>query len=153
MRAKSRLLRIEFESGAVDAVAKAGRVRAIGEDVPEVGFTARTANLGPPHEVRVVLNLFESVVPGGLVEARPAAARVIFGVGGEEWLSAADAVEHACTLLAVIGMREGALGAVLARDVILLGRQLALPLGLRLFDFGLGVVGRHGASAIREECI
>src|SRR5689334_20221614 len=52
------LRRLEVERRRVHAVAEAGRPRAVGEDVPEVGVAAAAEDLGPPHEeAAVVLGL------------------------------------------------------------------------------------------------
>ena len=48
-------LRVELQRAAVDAVAQAGRVRAVVEDVAEVGVAAAAVDLGALHEKAAVL--------------------------------------------------------------------------------------------------
>ena len=52
----------------------------------------------------------------GPVEARPAAAGLVFRIGGEQRLAAAHAGENPLALFIVERARASALGAVLARD-------------------------------------
>src|SRR5690606_39350538 len=61
--------------------------------------------------------------------------------GREERSSAADAMIHASALLAIVGMREGALSAVLASYVELFGSKLLAPLGFGFDDRGFGPGG------------
>src|SRR5215470_3389171 len=86
-------------------------------------------------------------------KARPARAGIELGVGRKQRRAAAHAVEHAFAFLAVERVRERAFGAVLARDVILLGRELSLPLivGLRNFQRAIGIHGGEPREAIIRE--
>src|SRR6185295_18671954 len=74
-----------------------------------------------------------------LVEARPAAARLVLRVGDEELGAAARTAVDAVGLRVVEHARPGALGALLAEHVVLLGRQLATPLLVSLLN-----LLRHG---------
>src|SRR4051794_10176554 len=80
-----------LESGGVDAIAQAGRVRAVGEHVAEVAAAAGTQHLGALHEEAAVGLLVDRLFGGGRRESGPAAARVVLGVGGEELRAAAGA--------------------------------------------------------------
>src|SRR5262245_21119696 len=133
---RSGLARLEFERGAVDAVTQAGGLpRPIGKDVAEVSFTAGAAHLRPGHEVGAVFVLADGGTGRRLVEARPARTGLELGGGGEQRLAAAHAAEGAGALFPIEWRGARRLGAVLAGDVVLLGGQLAAPLGIRLDDF------------------
>ena len=67
---------VEVERQAVHAVALAGGLRAVGEDVAEVRAAAPAAHLGADHAVGAVLDQLDGVGDLRLVEARPAAARL-----------------------------------------------------------------------------
>src|SRR6516164_1365072 len=70
-----------------------------------------------------------------LREARPARAGIEFRVRREEILAAADTGIDAGRLRVPIGAGEGAFRPLLARDVILLGRELRAPFRVALLDF------------------
>src|SRR3546814_823967 len=78
----------------------------------------------------VVLGLADGTLDR-LVEARPAGAGIEFRLGREQRLVAAGAVERALPLFPVERAAAGALRAVVAQHVILLGREALLPLGVR----------------------
>src|SRR5262249_27393716 len=89
-------------------------------------------------------------------EARPAGAGLELRVGGEEREVAADAVVRARGVVVPVLARERSLRALLGRDLVLLGRELGLPLRVGLRDaadlFIYGVL--HGGSfpgSLREE--
>src|SRR5690606_859105 len=69
-----------------------------------------------------------------LPEAGPPGAAVILGFRRIELLAAAGAGIDPCLVELVQGRTEGALGAVLAQDVILFGRQPLAPFLRRQFD-------------------
>ena len=71
------LRRLEFQRGAVHAVAQARGLRAVGEDVAEVSAAARAVDLGPLHQVSVVLARGHRA-GDRLEEARPAGAAFEF---------------------------------------------------------------------------
>src|ERR1700730_8964342 len=72
-------------------------------------------------------------------EARPASTGVELRVRGEERRPATNAAVASRALFIPIGTGERAFGAVLAGDVVLLGRELGAPLGLALRHLGLGL--------------
>ena len=78
--------RVELQRAGVDAVALAGRVRAVVEDVAQVAAAARADDLGAPHEEAVVGPGLDPVVGHRVPEARPPGAGVELGVGAEQLL-------------------------------------------------------------------
>src|SRR5262245_11279675 len=111
-----------------------------------MGIAGRAADFGPAHEPGAVVVLADRAFIDGCPETRPAGARIELGVGGKQRRSAADAAERPLALLVVERVRERPLGPVLARDVILLGRELASPFLVGLGDFRGGwrrVIGVH----------
>src|SRR5579885_3627280 len=121
---------LECQSRAVDAIARPGRLRAVGEDVAKMRLAFGAAHLGAAHEQGSVLVLAHRFPLRGRIEARPAGAGLVFRVGAEQRFAAADAAIHALPLLRVIRMAEGPLCAMLARHVVLLRRKLLPPLRL-----------------------
>src|SRR5690606_6044536 len=95
------------------------------------------SDLDAPHEELAVFVLGDGVRRDGLEEARPARTRIVLGIAGEERRTAVHAKIYAVPLFLVIRVGEGALGAVLAGDVKLLGREPLAPV-----DAGkIGLVG------------
>src|SRR5258708_17440105 len=72
-----------------------------------------------------------------LIKAGPAGATLEFRIGREQRLTARGAFERAGSLLVIQSAPAGALGAVLAQHVELLGRERLLPLGVSF---------RHGGN-------
>src|SRR5581483_326046 len=115
-----------------------GRLRAVIEDVAEVRAAAAALDLGADHAVARVLDLGDGVLVERLPEARPAGARLELGLGREERLPAADAAVGARVVVVPVSAGEGPLGALVARDLELLLRELRAPLGLGLDDLARG---------------
>src|SRR5216683_6357488 len=84
-------LGVELDRRRVDAVAKAGRVRAVVEDVTKVAAAVGAGDLGPDHEKASVLVFLDGGTLRRRVEARPAAVGVEFGLGLKELRAAAGA--------------------------------------------------------------
>ena len=81
-----------------------------------------------------------------VVEARPAGAALELLLRLEQRLPAARAGERAGALLVIERAASRPLGAVLAHDVVLLGRQQLAPLGVGMGDrIGLHI---HGFSPV-----
>ena len=110
---------LEAERRGVHAVAVAGGLRAVGEDVAEVGATGRAADLGADHEVRAVLDELDLGRVDGLPEARPPAAGVELHLGAEQRRVAHDAVVGAGVLGVPVLAAEGPLGARVLGDLVL----------------------------------
>ena len=94
------LFGVEVQRAAVDAVAQAGRVRAVVEDVAQVAAAALADDLGALHEEAVVGPGLDRLVVHRVEEARPAGAGVELGVRVEQLraaaLAAVDAVRRGC---------------------------------------------------------
>ena len=123
-----------FERGRVDAVAHPGRVRPVGEHVPEVAAARGAHHLGAHHPVARIGLLVDRILARRRVERRPAAARVVLRVGGEELRAAAGAAVGARLEDVVVLAGERRLGALLAQYAVCLGVELRAPLGLGLDD-------------------
>src|SRR5262245_41854257 len=115
-------LRLEIHRDAVDAVPQMGRRRAVGEDMAEVAAAAAAMDLGAPHAVAVVERFLDCT---GLwvVEARPAGAALELGLRHEQFLPAAGTRKRARALLIIERAASRRLGAMLAHDVELFGRE------------------------------
>src|SRR5262245_17551607 len=96
----------------------------------QVRAAALAVHLGALHEVTVVVLGLDVLRIGGRREARPAAAGVELGLGIEEHVTAAHAAIRAILVVVPVAAGEGALGPLLARDPVLLRRQLLTPLGI-----------------------
>src|SRR4051812_6962938 len=117
----------ELERHAVVAIALAGGLGAVVEDVALVALAARAVVFGArqdQQEVRLLLEAARDVVE----EARPAGAALELGVRLEERQVAARAHEGALALLAVERTRARPLGGFVAQRRVLLGREAFLPL-------------------------
>src|SRR5262245_5358576 len=130
----------ESERGRVDAVAQTGRARTIRKQMPEMRIRAGRAHFYSPHAVRGIAVLADVGRLEGTHEARPTRPRVEL-VGRREQGLARHHV-HVDSGLVVIPelVVEGRLGGAALRDLVLLGSESALELG----------VGRlaHGVSSI-----
>src|SRR5271154_31553 len=127
-RASSRL---EIGGEAVDAIAQMRRRRAILEDMAEMRTAARAMHLGARHAPAAVDGRRHRA-RHRIVEARPTGAAVELPGRFEQRLAAARAGKDAGALFIVERATAGALGAVLARDRILLGGEQRAPFGLRM---------------------
>src|SRR5262245_14895150 len=138
-------LRLEIHCHAVDAIAQVGGRRAVLEHVAEMAAAAAAMHLGAHHP--------EALVRCGLgrarhriVEARPASAALELGLRHEQGLIASGADEGTGALFVIERAAAGSFGAVLAHDVVLLGREQAAPLGVGAGDrVDLGV---HRSSSV-----
>src|SRR5882724_1148411 len=127
---------MKYQPETVDAVAQAGRLRSVVEDVTEMAAAAAAVNFGPHHAVGPVFGLADPVL-NRLIKARPSGAALILRLRGEQRQVAAGAGEGALAMLLEQRARPRALGAFLAQDFILLRRQLRAPLRVGLFDLEL----------------
>src|SRR3954447_12942725 len=142
--------RVEYQRKAVHAVAQAGRLRAVVEDVAEMAAAAATVDFGAQHAEGAVLGLADGVFQR-LVKTRPAGAALELGVGGKQRQVAAGAGEDALAMFFQQRARPRPLGALLAQNVVLLRRQLRAPFGVGLFDleFFRSLRRRHPQPAER----
>src|SRR5262249_29138417 len=83
-----------------------------------------------------------------LGEAGPAATRVVLHAGVEQLVAASGAAVGAGGLGVPVGAGEGPLGPLLAHDMVLLGGELRLPLGLGLLDLVLIAFGHGGVAPL-----
>src|SRR6516164_339274 len=111
----------------IHAIAQPGGLRAIVENVAEMAAAAAAMHLGAGHEEAAVGLRLDRLLDRRR-KARPSRSAVELGIGGEQRLAATGAVVDALAVFLVERARAGALGAVLAQNLILGGRQLALPL-------------------------
>src|SRR5712671_4128121 len=125
--------RMEDQRKAVHAVAQAGRLRPIVEDVTEMAAAAAAVNFSPRHPKGAVFRLADGVVER-LIKTRPAGAALEFRLRGEQRQVAAGAGEDALAMLLEQRARSRTLGALLAQDFILLRRQLRAPFRISLLD-------------------
>src|SRR5260221_13756423 len=96
------------------------RRRAVVEDMSQMAAAGRAMDLDALHPQAVVDRGFDAA-RDRFVEARPAGAALELPPGFEQRLAAAGAGELARPLFDQQGAASGALGPVLAHDVILLG--------------------------------
>src|SRR2546422_4435395 len=122
----------ELERRRVQAVAQAGRRRAVGKHVTEVAVTPSAADLGTDHPGTRVADGSDVVGIERLEEAGPARTRLELRLRPEERQAAQPARVRARFFLVQQGAAEGPLGAVVQQDPTLLrGQRLgeAGPLG------------------------
>src|SRR5947207_164443 len=144
--------RTEDQRKAVNAVAQAGRLRPVVEDVTEMAAATAAVNFGAQHSEGAVFGLADGVFER-LVKTRPAGAAFEFRLRGEQRQVAAGAGEDALAMLLEQRARTRTLGAVLTQDLILLRRQLRAPFGIGLFnlEFLAGVCRRSPQPAERSK--
>ena len=117
---------MKIERHAVHAVALAGRLGTIVENMAEMAAAAAAMNFGSCHEEAAVCLGFDRLVERR-PKARPSGAAVELGVRRKDGLTAAGAVIHPAAILLVERARSGAFGAVFPQHSILRRRQLAPP--------------------------
>src|SRR4051812_22015612 len=127
---------MKYQRKTVHAVAQAGRLRPIIEEVTEMAAAAAAVDFGTQHPKGAVFGLAERVLER-LIKTRPAGAALEFGVGGEQRQVAAGAGEGALAGLPQQRARPPPPGPVLAQDLVLLRRELRPPFRIGLFDLEL----------------
>src|ERR1700730_3507947 len=137
---------MEDQGKARHALARAGRLRSIVEDVADMAAAATAVNFGPQHPESAVFGLADGVIER-LVKTRPAGAALEFRLRREQRQVAAGAGEYALAVLLEQRARSWPLGALLAQNLILLRRQLRAPFRIGLVDLELlRGVGRRSAQ-------
>src|SRR5690606_38710842 len=139
------------------------RRRTIVEDVAEVAAAAAAQDLRAHGEEAPVLLFAHRFRRERGIEARPARAGIELRQRGEERLAATSAGVRALRLVVPVLAGERPLGALLAKDVELLGSEPLSPLGLAELDLldlhrnlPLGRAGRgrlDGRSARRARTV
>src|SRR5688500_2127448 len=107
---------MKHHAKAVDAVAQAGRLRSVVENMTEMSAAATAMHFGPQHPEGAVFGLAEGVFQR-LIKARPAGAALVFGLRGKQRQVAAGAGEDALALFLQQRARARAFGAVFAQDL------------------------------------
>src|SRR3972149_8530658 len=97
-------------------------------------------HFGAAHEETAVFLFSDVFGLQGRIKPRPAGAGIEFGVGTEKFRPTADTPVNALVLAVVILARERALGAFLARDLVLFRRQDFFPFRVVLVDLVFHVV-------------
>src|SRR4051794_40620567 len=118
---------MKIERHAVHAVALAGRLRTVVENVAEMAAAAAAMNFGARHEKTAVGVGFDRLVERRR-KARPSGATVELGVRREKRLTATGAVIDPGAVLLIEGARSGTFGAVLPQHPVLRRRELTPPL-------------------------
>src|SRR5690606_18657287 len=90
---------VEVYRRRIDAIAQPRRPRSIGKDVAEMALAPCAAHLGTNHAVAGIAMLGDHRRVGGGGEARPAAARIIFGSAFEQLDAAAGATIGAAVVV------------------------------------------------------
>src|SRR5487761_1151363 len=134
-----------LQGSRVDAVALSGGPGPVVEDVAEVAAAAPADDLGADHPMAGIGAQLHRLQVGGLVEARPAGARVELGVRSEELRAAAGAVVRARLMALPVPSAERRLGAPLAEDGVPPGAEPLPPFGIAQGN-GTGALG-HGRSS------
>ena len=88
------------------------------------------ARFDAAHAVRMIGIFLDRAVPNGLIEARPAAAGIEFGIGHKERIAATGAAIQSEAMLMQMRPGAGALGAMLAQDSVLLWCEAGLPINI-----------------------
>src|SRR5580658_7520937 len=104
-----------------------------------MGIALGAPGLGSHHAVFRIPMLGYAAAVDGLVKARPSRAGIELRVGIEQRSAAAHAVIHPRLMIVPVRSGKGALRAGLARHMVLLGRQLLLPVGFRFANFLFGL--------------
>src|SRR5207237_1644978 len=109
--------RVKHQPKPVDAIAQAGRLRSVVEDVTHMSTAAAAVDFRARHPERRIPGFANGVVER-LVEAWPAGAALEFGIRGEQGQIAAGAGEDTLAFFLQERARTRPLGAVLAQDFI-----------------------------------
>src|ERR1700730_2216299 len=117
-----------------------------------MGAAAAAHNLRPLHAEPPVHRVLDLALVLGGVKARPSAARIELGLGVEQFVAATDAQVNALVMEIPILAGKCALGALFARDLVLLWGEKVFPFLVGLDDlrrhrvFPPTVAGRHNSS-------
>jgi hypothetical protein len=120
-----------MERSGVDAIAQAGRVRAIGEDVAEMASATGAGDLGASHAMAAVFVLFDVLLIKRIVKAGPAATGVEFGFRWKEFEATGSAEIYAGSLGFRVLSGVGTLGALLTQNTVLFRSKRATPFFIR----------------------
>src|SRR6202047_5488174 len=101
---------MKHQREAVHAIAQAGRLWPVVEDVTEMAAATAAVNFGPQHPEGAVFGLADGILKR-LIKARPAGAALEFGFRGEQRQGAAGAGKKALAMFVQQGAGTRALGA------------------------------------------
>src|SRR5271163_3720561 len=129
------LVLVQFERRRIDAVPQTCRLWPVIEDMPQVGVAPAALCLDALHAVAGVRLALHSLLAGRSEEARPSGARVVFCFRTKQRLAAADALIGTRRLGILIFPGKRRLGSFLPRHIVLILRELFLPVAWCLADF------------------
>ena len=109
----------------------------------EMGTALLAMHFDAAHAEAAILRDLDICSRHRLGEARPACSGIELRVGREQRCAASDAAIHAFLMIVPIRAGEGALGSLLASDMVLLWSELPLPL-----FFGLTNLVAHTRSLV-----
>src|SRR5262249_57029821 len=144
---------LERQRARIDAVPLTSRLGTVVEDVAKVAAAAAAHDLGTPHDQAVVRPQLDRLGDRGLVEARPAGARVELGVRAEQPGATAGAPVEAVLAGAHVRTGERHLRVRLTQHAVLQWGQFLAPLLVRLGDLagggclGAGTSLAHGSGS------
>src|SRR5215475_4866387 len=144
---------LERQRARIDAVPLTARLGTVVEDVAKVAAAGAAHDLGTPHEQAVVRPQLDRLGDRGLVEARPAGARVELGVRAEQPGATAGAPVEAVLVVAHVRTGERHLGVRLTQHAVLQWGQFLAPLLVGLGDLagggclGAGTNLTHGSGS------
>src|ERR1700733_14286646 len=98
-------------------------------------FAARALDLGTPHSMSGGGLGGDVLRRGRLPEAGPASSGIELGLGTEQGRATTNALVRAGFMIIPVFAREGRLGSLPPRDLILFRRQFLLPIGIGLLYF------------------
>src|SRR3984885_11668885 len=127
---------MKLQRKTVHAIAQAGRLRTVVEDMAEMAATAAAMNFAAQHAEGAVFPFGHGIVQR-LIEARPAGTALVLRLRREQRQGATGAGEGAFAVFLQQRARPRTLGAFLAQDFILLRRELGAPFRVGLFDLEL----------------
>src|SRR5260221_4433129 len=146
----------ESQRPPVVAVAQAGRLGAVVEDVAVMPAAAHAVVFGALHE-ELAVGRGPEYAGYRSEKAGPSGAAVEFHRRGEKREAAPRADEHTRALFAVERARPGALGAFVAQHVVGRGRQPLLPFGVRELErlgarFDVRAICQRGFPVLLKVC-
>src|ERR1700692_2855458 len=102
--------------------------------MPQMRIAARATRLRTAHAMACVGVLRNVLAVGGSIKARPSCARIKLCLRSKKQCATADAVIRSVVVLVPVLAGKSALRAAAARNLILLGSKLLLPLRDALAD-------------------
>src|SRR5487761_2056331 len=129
-----RLSLLELERGGVHAIAEAGGLGAVVEDVAQVAATAGAEDFGAGDAGRVIGTLDDAAGLDGRPEAGPAGARFEFRRGTKQRVPAGRTDINSLLVIIQQSAGEGRFRAGVAQDVVSGRGEKGAPFGVRFRD-------------------